>query len=43
MARQPYMGSGLLLPPLSEVTRSLRICGSSETSRLAALFNSILM
>jgi hypothetical protein len=24
MAQQPYMGSGLLLPPLSEVTKS---CG----------------
>jgi hypothetical protein len=22
MAQQPYMGSGLLLPPLSEVTKS---------------------
>jgi hypothetical protein len=33
MARQPYMGLGLLFPRL----RGLRICGSSETSRLAAL------
>jgi hypothetical protein len=39
MARQPYMGLDLLFPRL----RGLRICGSSETSRLAALFNSILM
>jgi hypothetical protein len=39
MARQPYMGLGLLFPRL----RGQRICGSSETSRLAALFNSILM
>jgi hypothetical protein len=38
MARQTYMGLGLLFPRL----RGLRICGSSETSRLAALFNSIL-
>jgi hypothetical protein len=37
MARQPYVG--LLFPRL----RGLCICGSSETSRLAALFNSILM
>jgi hypothetical protein len=39
MAQQPYMGLGLLFPML----RGLRICGSLETSRLAALFNSILM
>jgi hypothetical protein len=39
MAQQPYMGLGLLFPRLC----GLRICGSSETSRLAALFNSILM
>jgi hypothetical protein len=49
MARQPCMGLclglglglglGLLFPRL----RALHICGSSETSRLAALFNSILM
>jgi hypothetical protein len=39
MARQPYMGLDLLFPRL----HGLRICGSSETSRLAALFNSILM
>jgi hypothetical protein len=35
MAQQPYMGLGLLFPRL----RGLRICGSSETSRLAALLN----
>jgi hypothetical protein len=39
MALQPYMGLGLLFPRL----RGLRICGSSETSRLVALYNSILM
>jgi hypothetical protein len=39
MARQSNMGLGLLFPKL----RGLSICGSSETSRLAALFNSILM
>jgi hypothetical protein len=39
MAQQPCIGLGLLFPRL----RGLRICGSSETSRLAALFNSILM
>jgi hypothetical protein len=33
MAQQPYMGLGLLFPRL----RGLRIYGSSETSRLAAL------
>jgi hypothetical protein len=43
MAQQPYMGSGLLLPPLSEVTGSCAFVavGDWKTGRAAVL--SILM
>jgi hypothetical protein len=43
MAQQPYMGSGLLLPPLSEVTKSWAFVavGDWPTGRAAVL--SILM
>jgi hypothetical protein len=43
MAQQPYKGSGLLLPPLSEVTKSCAFVavGDWKTGRAAVL--SILM
>jgi hypothetical protein len=41
MAQQPYMGSGLLLPPLFEVTKSCAFVGDWSTGRATVL--SILM
>jgi hypothetical protein len=40
MAQQPYMGSGLLLPPLSEVTGSCAFVavGDWTTGRAAVLW-----
>jgi hypothetical protein len=32
MAQQPYMGSGLLLPPLSEVTKSCAFVAVGDDS-----------
>jgi hypothetical protein len=41
MVQQPYMGSGLLLPPLSEVTKSCAFVAVSDwpTGRATILSN----
>jgi hypothetical protein len=43
MAQQPYMGSGLLLPPLSEVTKSCEFVAVGDWSAGRANVLSILM
>jgi hypothetical protein len=43
MAQQPYMGSGLLLPPLSEVTKSCAFVAVGDWSTGRATILSILM
>jgi hypothetical protein len=43
MAQQPYMGSGLLLPPLSEVTKSCAFVAVGDWSTGRATVLSILM
>jgi hypothetical protein len=43
MAQQPYMGSGLLLPPLSEVTKSCAFVAVGDRPTGRATIISILM
>jgi hypothetical protein len=43
MAQQPYMGPGLLLPPLSEVTKSCAFVAVGDWSTGRATILSILM
>jgi hypothetical protein len=43
MAQQPYMVSGLLLPPLSEVTKSCAFVAVGDWSTGRAIVLSILM
>jgi hypothetical protein len=43
MAQQPYMGSGLLLPPLSEVTKSCAFVAVGDWPTDRATILSILM
>jgi hypothetical protein len=43
MAQQPYMGSGLLLPPLSEVTKSYAFVAVSDWPTGRATILSILI
>jgi hypothetical protein len=43
MAQQPYMGSGLLLPPLSEVTKSCAFVAVGDWPTSRATILSILM
>jgi hypothetical protein len=43
MAQQPYMGSGLLLPPLFEVTKSCAFVGVGDWPTGRAAILSILM
>jgi hypothetical protein len=43
MAQQPYMGSGLLLPPLSEVTKSCAFVAVGDWQTGRAVVLSILM
>jgi hypothetical protein len=43
MAQQPYMGSGLLLPPVSEVTKSCAFVAVGDWPTDRATIISILM